>query len=54
MEAFETHNIDLSLKVMEEDTKANILYEEINEFAVLLIAKQQPVAIDFRQNYGCH
>jgi phosphate transport system protein len=49
MEAFQTHNIDLALKVMEEDTKANILYEEINDFAILLIAKQQPVAIDLRR-----
>ena len=49
MEAFQTHNIDLALKVMEEDTTANILYEEINDFAILLIAKQQPVAIDLRR-----
>ena len=49
MEAFQTHNIDLALKVMEDDTNANILYEEINDFAILLIAKQQPVAIDLRR-----
>jgi phosphate transport system protein len=49
MEAFQTHNIDLALKVMEDDAKANILYEEINDFAILLIAKQQPVAIDLRR-----
>jgi len=49
MEAFDTHNIDLALKVMEDDTTADILYEEINDFAILLIAKQQPVAIDLRR-----
>lgn len=49
MEAFQTRNIDLALKVMEDDTHANILYEEINDFAILLIAKQQPVAIDLRR-----
>ncbi|WP_071396972.1 phosphate signaling complex protein PhoU [Bacillus tuaregi] len=49
IEAFETHNIDLALQIMEDDTKADILYEEINEFAILLIAKQQPVAIDLRR-----
>ncbi|MCQ6273691.1 phosphate signaling complex protein PhoU [Bacillus sp. V3B] len=49
IEALETHNIELALQIMEDDTVANILYEEINEFAVLLIAKQQPVAIDLRR-----
>lgn len=49
MEAFDTHNIDLALKIMEDDTIADILYEEINDFAILLIAKQQPVAIDLRR-----
>lgn len=49
IEALETHNIELALKIIEDDTQANILYEEINEFAILLIAKQQPVAIDLRR-----
>jgi len=49
MRAFETHDIELSLKIIENDMTANILYEEINEFAILLIAKQQPVAIDLRR-----
>lgn len=49
MTAFETHDIDLSLKVMDEDRMADVLYEEINEYAVMLIAKQQPVAIDLRR-----
>ena len=49
MVAFETHDIELSLKIMDEDRKADRLYEEINEYAVMLIAKQQPVAIDLRR-----
>ncbi|WP_191090635.1 phosphate signaling complex protein PhoU [Niallia endozanthoxylica] len=49
VEALETHNVDLALQIMDDDTKADILYEEINEFAILLIAKQQPVAIDLRR-----
>jgi phosphate transport system protein len=47
--ALESQNVDLALKIMEEDTKANILEEEINDAAMLLIAKQQPVAIDLRR-----
>ena len=49
MVAFETQDIELALKIMEEDRNADILYEDINEFAVMLIAKQQPVAIDLRR-----
>ncbi len=49
MVAFETQDIELALKIMEEDSNADILYEDINEFAVMLIAKQQPVAIDLRR-----
>ncbi|MFD2446067.1 phosphate signaling complex protein PhoU [Bacillus sp. CGMCC 1.16607] len=47
--ALENQNIDLALKIMEDDTKADILEEEINDLAILLIAKQQPVAIDLRR-----
>ena len=49
MKAFEKHDIDLAIKTMEEDNVINILNEEINDFAILLIAKQQPVAIDLRR-----
>lgn len=49
IDALENHNIELALEIMEDDTKADILYEEINDFAILLIAKQQPVAIDLRR-----
>ena len=49
LESLETHNVELALQIMENDTKADILYEEINDFAILLIAKQQPVAVDLRR-----
>lgn len=47
--ALETQNIELALKIMEDDTEADHLEEEINDAAILLIAKQQPVAIDLRR-----
>lgn len=47
--ALESKDIESSLEIMEDDTKADVLYEEINDLAILLIAKQQPVAIDLRR-----
>lgn len=47
--ALETKDIELALKILEDDANANILEEEINDFAILLIAKQQPVAVDLRR-----
>lgn len=47
--ALDTKNVELALEVMEDDTKADLLYEEINDFAILLIAKQSPVAKDLRR-----
>ncbi|GLB58205.1 phosphate signaling complex protein PhoU [Cytobacillus sp. NCCP-133] len=49
IEALETQNIELALEIMDDDSKADLLYEEINDMAILLIAKQQPVAIDLRR-----
>ncbi|MDE3839604.1 phosphate transport system regulatory protein PhoU [Bacillus methanolicus] len=49
VKALEEKNIELAIKVMEDDTEADILDEEINDLAILLIAKQQPVAIDLRR-----
>lgn len=49
LDALETKNIDKALEVIDEDTRADLLEEEINELAILLIAKQQPVAIDLRR-----
>jgi len=47
--ALENKDIELALKILEDDAEANILEEEINDFAILLIAKQQPVAVDLRR-----
>lgn len=47
--ALENKDIELALKILEDDADANILEEEINDFAILLIAKQQPVAVDLRR-----
>lgn len=47
--AFENRNVEEALEVIDDDTKADLLEEEINDFAILLIAKQQPVAIDLRR-----
>lgn len=49
IEALENHDVDHALKIMDGDTKADLMYEELNDFATLLIAKQQPVAVDLRR-----
>lgn len=49
IEAFQTKNVDQALEVIERDSQIDMLEEEINDFAILLIAKQQPVAIDLRR-----
>lgn len=49
IEALRAQNVDLALKVIEDDTQLNLLEEEINEKAILLIAKQAPVASDLRR-----
>jgi phosphate transport system protein len=49
LEALESQNVDLALEIIEDDTKVNLLEEEINDTVILLIAKQQPVAIDLRR-----
>ena len=45
----EQQNIELALEVIDGDSEIDLLYEEINDFSILLIAKQQPVAIDLRR-----
>ncbi|OIK12231.1 phosphate signaling complex protein PhoU [Peribacillus sp. B-H-3] len=47
--ALENQDLELAVEIIEEDTRADMLEEEINDFAILLIAKQQPVAIDLRR-----
>ncbi|TFE01149.1 phosphate signaling complex protein PhoU [Jeotgalibacillus salarius] len=47
--ALDHKDIEKSLLIMDEDVKANRIEEEINDLAILLIAKQQPVATDLRR-----
>lgn len=49
MVALENHDVDHALKIMDGDSKADLMYEELNDFATMLIAKQQPVAVDLRR-----
>ena len=47
--AFKTQDVELALKVIDEDTAIDNLDQEINEYAVWLIAKEQPFATDLRR-----
>ncbi len=41
-------DIELALSVLDEDKQIDKLEEEVEETAILMIAKQQPVATDLR------
>ncbi|PLT29203.1 phosphate signaling complex protein PhoU [Peribacillus deserti] len=47
--ALEEQDFEAALEIIEDDVKMNLLEEEINDLAILLIAKQQPVASDLRR-----
>ncbi|MFC5603828.1 phosphate signaling complex protein PhoU [Sporosarcina koreensis] len=47
--AFKTQDVELALRVIDEDTAIDNLDHEINQFAVWLIAKEQPFATDLRR-----
>ncbi|WP_066293475.1 phosphate signaling complex protein PhoU [Bacillus sp. FJAT-29937] len=47
--ALESQDLEMALEIIDNDANANLMYEDINDFAILLIAKQQPVAIDLRR-----
>ncbi|GAA0345648.1 phosphate signaling complex protein PhoU [Bacillus carboniphilus] len=49
IKALQEQDVDLALKIIDEDYKINRLDDEINEKAIWLIAKQQPVATDLRR-----
>ena len=51
-DAFKNHDIELALKVIEEDSVVDNLETEINQFIVWLMAKEQPVARDLRRIIG--
>ncbi len=48
-EALEKYDREIALKVIENDSELDALELEINDDAILLIAKQQPVATDLRR-----
>ncbi|PGS55088.1 phosphate signaling complex protein PhoU [Bacillus sp. AFS041924] len=50
MEAFRTENIELALEVIDEDERINKLEKEVNELILVIITRQQPVAVDLRRN----
>ncbi|GIN62118.1 phosphate transport system regulatory protein PhoU [Robertmurraya siralis] len=50
--AFKTQDIELALRVIEEDNEIDDLEEEINQFAIWLTVKEQPVARDLRKIIG--
>ncbi|HET7627819.1 MAG TPA: phosphate signaling complex protein PhoU [Bacillales bacterium] len=49
MQALIKQDIESSLEVIENDTKINAQEEDINDRAIWMIAKQQPVASDLRR-----
>ncbi|MDR4889756.1 phosphate signaling complex protein PhoU [Fredinandcohnia sp. QZ13] len=49
IDALKNQDVDKALKIIENDNQLNIMEEEINDKAILLIAQQAPVAIDLRR-----
>lgn len=47
--ALKTQNVELALKVIENDNDIDDLENEINQMAIWLMAKEQPVARDLRR-----
>ncbi len=51
-DALKAQDVEIALKVMEEDNDIDNLESEINHFAIWLMAKEQPVARDLRVVIG--
>ena len=51
-EALKTQDVEIALKVIDEDTEIDNLDTEINQFVIWLMAKEQPVARDLRRIIG--
>jgi phosphate transport system protein len=49
IDALKNQDVDKALKIIEDDGHINLMEEEINDKAILLIAQQAPVAIDLRR-----
>ena len=52
IDALNRHDADLSLSIIAEDAKIDLLQREIEEKAILTIARRQPMAIDLRDIVG--
>jgi phosphate transport system protein len=50
--AFKAQDVELALRVIEEDNEIDVLETEINQFIVWLMVKEQPVARDLRRIIG--
>ena len=50
--AFKTQDIELAIRVIDEDNAIDNLDKDINQYAVWLIAKEQPIATDLRRIIG--
>ncbi|WP_019152468.1 phosphate signaling complex protein PhoU [Robertmurraya massiliosenegalensis] len=49
IDALKNQDVDKALKIIADDRQLNLMEEEINDKAILLIAQQSPVAIDLRR-----
>lgn len=50
--ALKTQDVEIALRVIDEDNEVDDLDDEINQFAVWLISKESPVARDLREIIG--
>jgi len=50
--ALKTHDKDLAVRTIEADETIDVLEAEVEEQAVLMIAKRQPMAVDLREIVG--
>ena len=51
-DALKSQDMELALRVIEEDNEVDNLELEINQFVIWLMVKEQPVAIDLRMMIG--
>ncbi len=51
-QALKNQDIELALRVIEDDNEVDVLEEEIDQLAIWLIVREQPVARDLRQIVG--
>ncbi|MFX3623823.1 MAG: phosphate signaling complex protein PhoU [Ectobacillus sp.] len=49
IEGLHSRNVDMALQVIDNDSRMDDLEEEINDLALMLITRQQPVATDLRR-----